>query len=59
MTLEEKMLRRKEQLIRNDIKKIQKMKDKKKAAWLLQSKYGIDCDYIPGYDDGEQPKNTN
>jgi hypothetical protein len=27
----------------------------KKYLWVLQKVYGLDCDYIPGYDDGEKP----
>lgn len=51
-----KLLKRKNELEAQDIARIKRWRDKKKAAWFLQAKYGIDCDLIPGRDDGEPPK---
>lgn len=50
-----KLQRRKDELEAQDIARIKRWKDKTKAAFFLQAKYGIDCDLSP-FDAGEPPK---
>ena len=51
----EKLQKRKDELEAQDIARIQRWRDKKKAAWFLQAKYGLDYDYSLS-DAGEPPK---
>jgi hypothetical protein len=44
----EKLQKRRNELEAKDIARIKRWKDEKKAAWLLQANYGIDCDLILG-----------
>lgn len=50
------MEKRRQELENKKIARIKQMKDKKKSAFILQNKYGLDLDYASGIDDGEGPK---
>lgn len=41
-------------IVLGQLKRIASLRPWQKAAWLLQGIFGLDCDYIPGQDDGEQ-----
>lgn len=43
-------------IIKEKIRKILAIKDKKRAAYLFQKEFGVDLDYTAGKDDGEPQK---
>ncbi len=57
----QKMVRRQAELNAPAIARLKAMSrsGRRSGDLILQHQFGIDTDYIPGYDDGEEPKTGN
>lgn len=55
---EEQRQKRRDEFDQQEIDRLIKQANRgnKMAVIILQSKYGLDGDYLSGYDDGEQPE---